>query len=364
MSATPSNSITESFKRMLPVWAIMLVTVLGSLYMIRANAVRYLENGLYAQENAGDIAEVRYFAGLKVWRELASESEGSGTEDNLTGSLGEFKNDPRIKEARDHFQASIDAFELHPGNHQKLAQLAFWEGNQAEAFYQIAQEFLIQKRNSQAKANLNGALAFADDDERKKINIALGRIARVEENWEDLESIVLSDPEFADYSPNAKLLMAEYYYHTRQFDSAIESVTSVLEQNPGNSDAATLYMNIFATNTDADERLSWLLNNLDQADTVNAQIYHRLSRHFFENQLVEKSLEAIDRAIAVQPYNMQLILDKAVIVNELGREAEARRLLSQAISLDFRVFTDLIKNEYYQNLSELNPETVSQDVSP
>jgi len=342
--------ISVSLKKMLPIWGILMLVVFISLLTIRFRAVQFLEAGVYQQEQVSAIANIHYHAGEKIWLELA-EGAVDIQSDELSGKLGEFSDSQRLEEAKELFQESLKVYPELKGPHRKLAQLEYWDGNEAEAYYHLGHEFLLDKKST--KAIIHFGTAYDLEPDNLKYLVQFGNALAAQGRWDEVQEIVETAPEGILESTDGVALVARNHLVNRRFNKGLALLDKLIEMDAGNERSIDLFINAYQDRNDDAEKLKYLLDQMIEASAVSARSYHRLAVDLTRSENYDSALKAINQALNLQPNNALLLVDKALILKQLGRDFEAQRTYDRALEINFDFVTELIKSQIYRPLDDL-----------
>jgi|SRR5579883_1173119 len=172
---------------------------------------------------------------------------------------------------------------------------------------------------------------------------------------------------------DSRLLLAETYIETKQSESALQILATVMEKNARDSngmfragilfeklerwpDAQKAYeraVELDGSNAIAKNNLAWMLvshsGNVDTALGLaraakqqlpyNIQVTATLGWIYYQKQVYKSALEYLKQCVAKDPTNATFQYELGMIYSKLGAKAEARQSLSTALRLDPH-FTD------------------------
>ncbi len=351
-SGDKASTLACDIKRMLPVWLIVFATAAGALIVIRYNGVRYLERGLYAQADTCAVADIYFESGMAVWRDLAAQVAKNPTRGELHGALGELEGTPKLDEARQKFLQAIEICPRQQGPNNALASIEYWDGNEALSHYYLAQEHLLIQEYDMARIELETAWDL--DSENSDIVLALANVCTRQKRWDDVEQYLESSGADARDSAEGLLIRGTLAFERKQFEESLELLRQSLELEPGRREAIDHLINIYAYRRDAKEGADWMMENLKSAKAPYAGSYHRLEILYTDLKEFESALDAIERALALSPNNVRLLLEKAYCLYSLDRKKEAKQVTEMAINRDYNAYSQVLNERRFGIIRDLD----------
>lgn len=359
MQGVCSSQILEKLildlRKMLPVWLIMLTLVIGALFAIRANAVHYLEAGIIEQSHAPSVAEVTYLAGVHTWRQVVKKVETSAKQGDFIGKPGELSGDPLVEKALEQFSKTLEIFPLVPDTHTKLAQLEYWNGNEAQAYFHLAKEALLQNNLQRAEYNLSHAILLEPENQEFQLSLA-SNFAR-QYRWDKAKEISESLTMDVEKSAEALQLLARIRLAEGDKNGALELTEKALKVNPSLAESYEIYLSIVFDRDDLLERLAFLEENLKGSTFNSPTIYHQIGLLYIEKESYEDALRLYEQVVLMVPQNVRILVEKAFILAKLNRQAEARLLLERALSINYDGFIEYLQDEKFDQIRDLAPKT-------
>lgn len=152
-------------------------------------------------------------------------------------------------------------------------------------------------------------------------------------------------------------------------DEDLARLRAQMEVDYSNQKAA--YNDLLAANPNDDLALSGLgqlamLENdfptatdyLNRAIAINPNdpyLYELLGEAYYEMQLIDKSVAAMEQALALAPDNQMILLNAGTVMHQAGREEEGRQLWQRAYEID-------PGSKYGQNAYQmLNPDIATTE---
>lgn len=361
---TPFSSLERfkaDLKKMLPVWLMMVVLVLGSLWAIRMKAIGYLEAGIIESSHAPSVAEVAYDSGVHEWRKLVAKIEEGKKSDPLFGKLGELKGNPILAKAKERFEKALLVYPTTPDAHTKLAQLEYWDGNEAEAYYHLGEEALLAANYVRAEINFLNASKI--EPENIKYTISLSANYARQEKWSEAKALAQSFANDVANNAEASRLLARIEIAENDLNAATEHIENALKADPSNSEGYEIYFSLFQNSPDVLERLKWVEKNLEQTTAITPTTYHRIALIYKYNGAYEDSLRVYNKLTTVASQNVRILIEKAFVEAELGKREQARFTLDRALSLDYGIFIDYFQEKQFDSIRELAPKISDEEAN-
>lgn len=349
----PAKSLVADIARMLPVWAIVFVTVAGALFVIRGNGARYIASGIYSQRDTCQVAEIRYEAGRRIWRELLGELGSGEAAQRGRSSLGKLKGDERIDRARRELLAALTACPRIRGPHDLLSGLAWMDGNAGAMHYHMGMEHVAAREWDEALAEFRAAAEIVP--ELDEYQLALAEMASRRGQWEEAGAAMdrLGGSPLLG-SAGALRVRAMLAARDGEQEEALAAWRQALEADPGHAETVRSLYQAYWSREDKADGARFIEALLDKAQAPEAESYHLVSMLFLETQNYEPAVQAIDKAIAIAPNNIYLQFDKAIMLHRLGDHNGARNAGEKAMSMDPVRFWEKVDNARF---NPLDPES-------
>jgi tetratricopeptide (TPR) repeat protein len=355
-SATPPHApFAGELHRIAPVWGIVAGIAVASLLLIRFNGVRYLESGVLAQADACTVAEVRFQAGQGIWRQLADElavsREGTTRMDSTLGSLA---GNERLEEATALLEESARLCPSLTGVHEYLADLAWWSGDGAMAHYHLAGEHRVRGELEFARIELAAAREQAPGSTsvlRAQLDLAVER-----KDWEAAETLLgTAPPELADSAVSwwARGNLALSQGHGTE---ALDLIKKALEMEPGRQEWIETAFDLFWQQERFVEGGDWIVGNVNNAQAREAGGYHRASGLYFQAGEWQKALDALESSLAIQPNNIMMLLERALLESRLGRLQAAKSTAEFAFNKNPGEYGRLLEESRFEEIRQLRPQ--------
>ena len=343
------KSLLTDIVRMLPVWLIVFVTVAGALFVIRANGARYISAGIYSQRDTCQVAEIRYEAGRRLWREMIEEIGSREAADRGRSSLGQLKGDPRIVSARTELLAALEACPRIRGPHGILSDLAWFEGNTGAMHYHMGMEHVAAREWDEALAEFRSAAEI--DPEKMEYVLAQAEMAARREQWNEAEQAIarLNGSPLME-SAGALRVRAVLALRDEQPDESLAAWRDALEKEKGHADTVRALYQAYWPREDKVQGARFIEQQLDDAQAPEAESYHLASLLYMEKEEYASAVKAIDKAIAIAPNNIFLLFDKAIMLHRLGDDAGARDAGHRAMNMDPVRFWEKVDNARFNPL--------------
>lgn len=347
-TSPPEGSIVGDLRKMAPIWGLIALAAFGSLMAIRYNGRQYLERGIFSQANACEIARVHMHAAERVWRSIAAELAAEHTRGQ--SSLGAFSDDPRVAMAIDKLEEAIELCDHLAGAHSYRADFAWWQGDTAGTHLHQGLEHLVMQEWDDGLVELEAA--FLTDPQELRASEGILRVHLMRGELDRAEEFLELAPEAVRESGRGLQARAFLLEDRDDVLGARELYRRALEHLPGDRILMQRFLsNHIATGEDelgADEAM----RVLSQARAVPADPYHAVALTYGNVGEFRKALEAIDRALAIQPNSAALLMEKSALLYELGREPEARAAAREALQRDPGFFAREVHADRFRRLRQ------------
>ncbi|MDK2970438.1 MAG: Tetratricopeptide repeat [Candidatus Sumerlaeota bacterium] len=354
-AAPPHSSLAGELCRIAPVWGIVAGIVVASLLLIRFNGVHYLESGVLAEADACTVAEVRFHAGRKIWRQLADElavsREGATRMDSTLGSLAD---NERLGEATAILEESARLCPSLAGVHEYLADLAWWSGDEAMAHYHLAREHRVRGELEFARIELAAARELAPED--TSVLRALLDLAVERKDWQGAEALLATaPPEVADSAVSwwARGNLALSQGHGSE---ALDLIKKALEMEPGRQEWIGTAFDLFWQQERFVEGGDWIVENVNAAQAREAGGFHRASGLYYQAGEWQKALDALETALAIQPNNIMMLMERALLESRLGRIQAAKSTAELAFNKNPGEYRRLLEESRFEEIRQLRPQ--------
>lgn len=337
-------------RKMLPVWIVVTVAAVGSLAAVRLSGVNYLRRGAYSHADTCQVAEIHFQAGTMLWRAIAADAKPPEATQRLETSLGIRRGDERVAEARAKFHEALRLCPHLAGAHELLADLAWWDGDQALTHYHLGMEHLRAREINEARIELQAAWQLAPAD--TAIAQALLDVITRQERWDEVgEFLDSASPELRE-SPEALRAQAHLAGLEGNRELATMLLRQALDTRPGWHPAVAdlvRYEGELGNYLDAG---NWLMTNIDKAVAPEAHDYHGVALLFEQGGHDEQALEAIDRALAIANHSILLMMEKALVLSRLGRYEEAKLMVEAALDTNAHEFLRILQEKRFESLGQ------------
>lgn len=355
---TPTSAkgqLLADLRRMAPVWGIVFLAAAGSLAAIRTSGVRYLEAGIHSQGDSCKVAEIHFQRALGTWRELARTAHGNleveRERDGAASASGLLAGEEKLAGTREALEEVLRLCPSFVGAHELLADLAAWEGDQAEVHYQLGMEHLQAGEYDAARVEFEAARDQAP--ERDRVQIALLDTTIRQERWEDVRLTLDNAPDAIRDSATGYWARGKLAALDKNNEKAIESFKKALEKRPGQPAWTKDLFHLLWAKGQFVEGGEWILANAEKAQAPGADPYYSASTLFYQADQYDRAAEALGKALDIQPNNILLLLDKALCQYHLGNMQEAKATIERAFNLNPREYMRIIEEKRFGPLREL-----------
>ncbi len=356
-TARPGKNLLTDIARMLPVWLIVFATLAGALFVIRQNGASYIAAGIYAQRDSCQIAEIRYEAGRRIWRQLMEELGSGEATARGNSSLGKLKGDARIARARTELQAALTACPRIRGPHDLLSGLAWMEGNAPAMHYHMGMEHVAGREWDEALAEFRTAAELAP--EQHDYVLAHAEIAARQAQWDEVaQAMTLLETSPLLESAGAMRVRAKLAARDERTDESLAAWREALSADPGHAETVRALYQVYWAREDKADGATFIESALDRAQAPEAESYHLASLLFLDVRQYRDAVRAIDKAIAIAPNNIYLLFDKAIMLHRLGDPTSARNAGELAMTMDPVRFWEKVDNARF---NPLDPESTPPD---
>jgi len=351
----PAESFGANLRRMAPVWAIVLATAVAAMFMIRESGRRLLERGYYSQADTCQVGEIKYLAAMKIFRAMSGEIDAQAKADPLAAStLGALRGDARIADARALLEESLVHCPIIKGAHEALAAVEWWDGNEALAHFHLGLEHRAVGETAMARTEFETASAM--EPSNVDYLLALAEELMRENRAPDAVAILADAPEAARDSATGLRIRASEAAMRSAWTEALDLGKRSLDAEPGNGDTIDQVLRYGDIAGVKRETTLWVADNLRKAVAPQARSWHAVAGILLDLGENDAALDAIDHAIAIQPNGVNLLMDKALILFALGREAEAVRAIELAVEKDYRWYFKLLAEARFAPLRPATQE--------
>lgn len=340
-------------RRVAPVWLLMALAALGSIVAIRHTGPRFLEAGVVERADACTLAEMRFHAAERLWRELAAERVEGAAAERLPSTLGIFAGDERLARARALLDEAATLCPTLNGVQELLADLAWWSGDQALTHYHLGLEHRSRGEREYAAVELRAARRLAPDDARAVaalLELELGRGNR----WLARELLNEAPAEVLE-SAVGKWAESRLAVLEGNPAAALEPLRAALEGEPGRADWIGEMVPLLRERGEFESGGDWIVANIAAAPAIDARALHHAAYLYFEGGHYRKALGALDRAIALQPNSVLLLVEKGLCHLRLNEMQAARAAMEAAFAKNPAVCARVLEDERFAELRDLRP---------
>lgn len=358
-AALQPETVRTALRRMLPVWLVVFATAAGAIFLIRESGRRFLEAGYYSQADTCNVGEIKYLAAMKIFRALSADAAARGKDVDATNfakasTLGAFRGDARIAEARALLKEAILRCPPIRGADEALAAIEWWDGNEALSHRHLGEEHRRLGETSMARTEFETALGL--EPENTEYLLALAEELTREQRVADAAALLRTAPPQAADSPPALRILAKEAGEAGRLDEAIDFVKRALEAEPGHGDAINDLVRFGNVSGKTLETCQWAAGNLRTARAPEARSWHSLGQNFMRIGSHDLALDALDQAFAIAPNSVGVMMDRALVLHELGRDSEAVRVMELAISKNYQQYFRLLKDARFEPLRPMSQE--------
>jgi tetratricopeptide (TPR) repeat protein len=348
----PLQPFARPWKTLLPAAGIVLLTAVSALGILRARGAEWMAAGFAEMPDTCMTGQMRYHAGLKIFRELSGDVAGRQAGQMEEASLGVLRDDARVTEMEALLQESLVLCPKLTGAHELLAAAAWWRGDRAEAHYHLGLEHMQQDAFSHAETELLTAADLDPDDPQPLL--ALVDAAQEAGDIGLAASYARDLPEDARDHPlalRAEGLYRMYGGHKSGFDLLMES----LEKAPGEPVATRELLTYSSVSGRSGEFREFVAENLASANVQLPELWQQLALEQEAAGELQKAWASLERARTINPNSIGLALEHALVAFETEREAQAREILQDALTRNRGLYLELITNARYAPLRPVDP---------
>lgn len=343
-----SATLAADLRRMAPIWGLIALAAFGSLMAIRYSGRSYLERGIYEQANSCEVARVHKHAAERTWRKFAAELTEANRE--AESSKGAFANDPRLTEAIERIESAIDLCERLPGAHSYRADFAWWQGDVARTHLHQGLEHVTLEEWDNALVELEAA--FLEDPTELRASEGLLRVHLMRDDLERAAEFLETAPPAVLESTRGLQTLAYIAEQENDLLAAREYYRAALRQRPGDRTLILRFLRNHQLTDEAEAGADEAMEFLRTARAPEADPYHAVGLAYGDVGAYEKALDAINRALAIQPNSATLLMERAALLYELDRLPEARAASREALSRDPGYFARTVHAERFERLRE------------
>jgi tetratricopeptide (TPR) repeat protein len=342
-------------RRVAPVWVLVSVAALGALVAIRHTGPRFLEAGVVARADACTLAEMRFHAAERLWQELAADALGAAGGERLPRTLGLLAADERVARARDLLEEAAALCPTLQGVHELLADLAWWSGDQARAHYHLGMEHRARGEREYAAVELRAARRLMPKDEDIRALTALLELELGRGNRWLARELLDEAPAGVLDSAVGKWAQARLAVLEGNPSAALELLRAALEREPGRADWIGELVPLLRERGDFESGGDWIMANIAAAPAVDARALHHAAYLYSDGGLYRKALVALERAIALQPNSVLLLVEKGLCHWRLNEMQAARAAMEAAFAKNPAVCARVLEDERFAELRDLRP---------
>lgn len=333
------SALREDIRRMLPVWIIVLASAVATLLVLRHTGKKFLREGLLRGGDACAVGEMHARAGERIFRGLQEDAEArrkdalakdpKAVSRALTGILA---GDPRVREARAHFEESVRLCPTLAYLHRDLSALAEWDGDRARAHLHLGLASRAEGDRDQARAEF--ALAVAADPELADAQLALAESMLDDGDTDEARDLLAALPQDARETSRGAVVAGRIAITDLQYDAAATLLAEALRRDP--------------TNADLNRQLGVALDNLRDwpragalyaeiarlPNAAGAQPYHRAGIYFLRAAKHAEAEREFAQAVRIAPRNVAIQFDYALSLWHQKKFAAARDAYRAAQEVD------------------------------
>ncbi|MEW5693471.1 MAG: tetratricopeptide repeat protein [Candidatus Hydrogenedentota bacterium] len=149
---------------------------------------------------------------------------------------------------------------------------------------------------------------------------------------ESFEKIISLSPS-SEYSLKSSENLSEIYRARKEFDKAVRSFKKAISLQPDNYRLIYNLGVLYFENNDIENAL----NNFERVVLINSndvKSWENIAGIYFKKGIYNKSLDAVNRVILKEPYNTNMLLLKAYLLDAMAKYDEAVSVYKKVISLD------------------------------
>jgi tetratricopeptide (TPR) repeat protein len=304
--------------------------------MLRSYNIPLIKIIEYANENPYTLAIVYAEEGKKYYSKCLNKIERKRMESQTDIVL---KEDADLERAKEVFLHSLDLFPKNPDIYSYLADLAEFEGNNADVHYYQGMLNAGKAKYDLAINELETALEIEPDKiealiKRADILIKLDRLNEAEKTLNNVRDIKPGESE-------TYYLMARIAAIRKNYIESIKLLERSIELNPQNIPAAKMLAeSLFAG--DSKELAIEVLRNAEIYAPKDANLKHRLGKYLYEMGRYEEAAEVLESAEELMKFSAPLYLDLARTYKKLGKERLTTIMLERAIKLDSKLQDNIL----------------------
>lgn len=346
-----SRGLAADVRRMAPVWALVMLAATGTLFALRLRGAAYIRQDVFDSRDNCRMAEILYHAGMHSWRQLSRRVGEDQASRRAAGSppgessLARLKGDPELAKAGEQFERAAELCPGILGPHLALADLAWWEGNEARTHYHLGMEQAALGDLGLALAELQTAREMAPAD--STITLAACETAIEANRWDIVDQAVAEAPAQVLETPAGWRVKGAAALHSGQDQEGIALLKKSLEAEPGTPAALRLVMNYYRGQGRHEEAADFAVENLAKSAIPTASNYHSAAMLYLDAAKYEKALGALDHALRLSPNAITLHYHRAVCLYRLGDYPGARKAAEMAMARDFKGYMALVAENQF-----------------
>jgi tetratricopeptide (TPR) repeat protein len=318
---------------------VLIALAILSVLLLRSYNIPLIKKIEYANENPYTLAIVYAEEGKKYYRKCLNKIERNKMEGQPKPVL---KKDADLERAKETFLHSLDLFPKNPGLYSYLADLAEFEGNDADLHYYQGMLNAGREKYDLALNEMETALEIEPnkiDALLKKADI-LVKLDRLDEAEKTLNKAREIKPSESDIY----YLLARIEATRKSPMKSIAWLERSVELDPRNIPAAKMLAeSLFAG--DSKELAVEVLRNAETYAPKDANLKHRLGKYLYEMKRYEEAAEVLESAEELMKFSAPLYLDLARTYKKLGKERLTTMMLERAIKLDPKLQSDLLSEK-------------------
>lgn len=339
MSGQAPRALMADLRRMAPVWAIVLVGVAGTLFILRQTGRKYIERGLYEGGDACTVAGIRASAGSMLFAKLKLDAEAkrraASSRDPASlreDALGLMKGDPRLPVARGHLEAAARLCPGYEAHYLDLSEMALWDGDRGMAHLLLGRYHLARGERAEARDEFTLAVEGLPGDPAPRIALAAvliddGETSAAAARTEDIRDAMAKSAE-------GIAVLARLASIDRRDDEALRLVVDGLHLEPSNA-ALMDQLRTLAQGLGDAPRAAKIYGEIARLPGSHRAGMHHLAGIYFTQAGLHAEAEAeLREAAALAPNNVGVIFDHAVSLWRTGRYDAARDAYNRARAVD------------------------------
>jgi tetratricopeptide (TPR) repeat protein len=334
------SALREDIRRMLPVWIIVLASAVATLLVLRHTGTKFLREGLLRGGDACTVGEMHARAGERIFRRLLEEAEArrrdalakdpAAISRAMTGIL---KGDPRVRQARAHFEQGVRLCPTLAYLHRDLATLAEWDGDRARAHLHLGLASRAESDRDQARAEFT--LAAAADPSLTEAQLALAESMLDDGDTDEARDLLASLPPAARETSRGAVVAGRIAITDRQYDAAATLLAEALRRDPTNADL-NRQLGVALDNLRDWPRAGALYSEIARLpNAAGAQPYHRAGIYFLRAGKYAEAERELAQAARIAPRNVAIQYDYALSLWHQKKYAAARDAYRAAQEVDF-----------------------------